>query len=125
MKRNRKIRNKNDLNRLQIFLEGVLNEMEHLEATKTFHASVVAYLIGMLGTACMGFSVFSYLASNLPVCIGFAVPGFIGWVLPFAVYAALKNKREAEVGRITKQKFEEVHDICRKAHELLKMEEQS
>lgn len=119
LKRDRKIQNKNDLNHLQISLEGTLNEMEHVEATKSLHASVAAYLIALAGTVCMGFSMFSYLGANLIACIGFAVPAFIGWILPFFVYSAMKSRREQEVRQIVEHKFEEVDEICRKAHELI------
>ena len=50
MKRNRKIPNKNELNRLQVSLEAALNEMENLEKSKTHGASVAAYIIGLLST---------------------------------------------------------------------------
>lgn len=122
LKRDRQIENKNELNRLQTSLEGNLTEMEHIEETKTMGASIGAYVVGLLGTACMGVAVFSYLAANLPACIGFAIPGFSCWILSAVVYMLLKQRRECVVDAEIEQKYDEVNDICMKAHELVMSE---
>lgn len=119
MKRDRKIQNKNELNRLQVSLEAALNELEHLETTKTLGANVAAYIIGLLGTVCMAFSMFSYLASNMIECVSFAVPAFIGWIMSYVAYILIKNKREVEVNKELEAKFDTINDICMQAHELI------
>lgn len=119
LKRDKQVRNKNELNRLQVTMEGTLNEMEHMEATKTMGASVGAYVTGLLGTVCMGFSVFGYLAANMASCIGFAVPGFIGWILAFVLYHFLKSKKEKAVAEAMEQKFEEINNVFKQAYELV------
>ncbi len=118
LKRDKQIQNKNELNRLQIKMEGTLNEMEHMEATKTLGASVGAYVAGLLGTVCMGISVFAYLGANLTVCAGFAVPGFIGWIMAFVLYHLLKGKKEKTVTQALAQKYEEMNEIFKQAYEL-------
>lgn len=122
LKRDRQIQNKNELNRLQASMEGTLNEMEHMEETKTFGASAAAYAIGLVGTIFMGLSVFSYLAANLQACIVLAVPGFLGWLLPFAAYAVLKKRRERSVSEAMAGKFDELNTICMQAHALVMAE---
>lgn len=119
LKRKRQIQNKNELNRLQSSMESVLNEMEHMEATKTLSASVGAYLTGLVGTVCMALSVFCYLGGNLTASVGFAVPGFGGWILAFAVYSLIKKRKEKVVGQVLEQKIDAVNDICRQAYELI------
>lgn len=119
MKRDRKIQNRNELNRLQVSLDTTLNEMEHLEATKTYGASVVACIIGLIGTVCMAFSMFSYLASNMAGCVGFAIVAFVGWIMSYVSYILLKKKREAVVDKETEVKYDTINNICMQAHELV------
>lgn len=64
-----------------------------------------AYVIGILGTVCIGLAIFGYLNTNMTACIGFAVPGFIGWTVAFAVYHIAKNKKEAAIKPILEQYF--------------------
>lgn len=117
MKRNRTIQNKNELNRLQVSLETTLNEMEYLQKAKTFEASIAAYIIGLFGTIFMAFAMFSYLASNLIGCVGFAIPAFIGWIVSYATYIVIKNKKETEINKEIDAKFDTINDICMQAHE--------
>ncbi len=58
-KRDRKIRNKAELTRLQRQFESGAAEIAALEKSKTLGASAAAFLIGIVGTAFMAGSVFS------------------------------------------------------------------
>lgn len=118
LKRDRKIQNKNELNRLQVSLEATLNEMEHLEESKTMGASVAAYIIGLSGTVCMALSMFCYLAPNMAGCIGFAVPAFIGWMFSYVAYILIKNRTEKIVDKEIEIKYDAVNEICMQAHKL-------
>lgn len=122
LKRDRQIKNKNELNRLQITMEGTLGEMEHMEGTKTLGASLAAYVIGLVGTVFMGLATFSYLAVNLTSCIVFAVPGFLGWILAFAVFCRMKGKKEKSVSEAMVKKYEKLNTICMEAHDLITAE---
>lgn len=82
-KRNRKIRNKSELTRLQRQFDAIANEIVSLENSKVVGASTVAYIIGVLGTAFMAGSVFAYLGARIPLCIILAIPAFIGWIIPY------------------------------------------
>lgn len=124
MKRNRKIKNKNELNRLQVSFETVLSEMERLEKSKTLGASVAAYIIGLLGTVCMALSTFCYLASNVAGCVGFAIPGFSGWIASYIAFVLIRNNREQTVNKEMEGKFDTVNDICMQAHEMMICEEE-
>lgn len=52
-KRDRKIRNKAELTRLQRQFEACADEIVELERSKTVAASITAYIIGLIGTAFM------------------------------------------------------------------------
>lgn len=118
-KRDRKIRNKAELTRLQRQFESCVNELQRLENSKFIEASAVAYIIGIVGTAFMAGAVFSYLAGKLLMCIIMALPGFIGWVIPYFCYLRIRNKRTDAISPLIDQKYDEIYEVCEKAHGLL------
>ena len=118
-KRDRKVQNKNELNRLGFEMESTLNSMERIEKYKTFSASVAAYVTGLLGTVFMAIATFGYLASEISVCIEFGIAGFVEWILAFVAYSIIKDKKAKKVVAEIENKFDELNDICMKAYELI------
>ena len=118
-KRDRKIRNKAELTRLQRQFESNVNEIEKLEQSKTTTASVTAFTIGIIGTAIMAGSVFAFLAGMIPLCIVLAVPAFAGWALPYFSYIKITNKRIETVTPLIEQQYDAIYEVCEKAHSLL------
>lgn len=118
-KRDRKIRNKAEITRLQRQFEGFAKEIENLERSKNIGASVFAYGVGILGTAFTALSVFSYLGGQLPLSIVFAVPGFLGWVLPYFGYIRLSNKKAEKVNPLIDEQYDAIYETCEKASRLL------
>ncbi len=118
-KRDRKLRNKAELTRLQRNFDACITEILSLEAQKYIKASVVAYVIGIIGTAFMAGSVFAVTANRIIPCILLAIPAFIGWVLPYFCYRAIVKKKAAEVTPLIDQKYDEVYAVCEKANALL------
>ena len=76
-KRDRKLPNKAELTRLQRNFDGCVTAILSLEASKYIKASVVAYSIGIVGTAFMAGSVFSVTADKIASCIILAIPAFV------------------------------------------------
>ena len=118
-KRDRKIRNKAELTRLQRQFESNVTEIEKLEQSKTTKAIIVAFIIGILGAAAMAGSVFAFLAGIIPLCIVLAVPAFIGWVVPYFIYIKLTNKRSEAIKPLIEQQYDSIYEVCEKAHNLL------
>lgn len=119
LKRERKIRNKAELTRLQRQFDAYVNEIIALEHSKTLTAATVAYIIGVLGTACMAGAVFAYLANMLPLMTLLAIPGFIGWIIPYLCYVRISRKKSDKVTPLIDEKYDEIYDICKKANSLL------
>lgn len=121
MKRNRKIMNKMELTRLQRNFEACVSEIEKLEKSKTSAATMYAIVIGILGTAFMAGSVFAVTAEppQIIVCILFAIPGFIGWILPYFVFKNMVGKRTEKVTPLIEEKYDEIYEICEKGNKLL------
>ena len=121
LKRNRKIINKTELTRLQRNFESSIQEIRTLEKSKTTTATILALVIGLFGTAFIAGSVFA-VSSEPPIiwlCIILAIPGFIGWVLPYLVYNQLVNKRVKKIQPFIEEKYEDIYRICEKGHSLL------
>ncbi|MBP1736333.1 MAG: hypothetical protein H6Q60_214 [Oscillospiraceae bacterium] len=119
-KRNRKLRNKAEISRLQRQFEAGVSEIESLEFSKVMKASGIAYGIGLVGTAFMAGSVFAITAGNTPLCIILAVPAFIGWIVPYLLFRRVSGRKSAEVTPLIDKKYDEIYEICEKAGSLLK-----
>lgn len=118
-KRDRKIRNKAELTRLQRQFDACIEEIQKLEFSKILVASGVAYMIGVLGTAFMAGAVFAYLGNLIALMVLLAIPGFIGWIVPYISYVLIRRKKVAEVTPLIDQKYDEIYEVCEKANGLL------
>lgn len=118
-RRDRKIRNKAELTRLQRQFDACVDEIVALEKSKGNRASITAFTIGILGCAFMAGATFSYLAGLIPLMVVLAIPGFLGWILPYFCYRSIYAKRGSHVAPLIEKKHDEIYDVCEKAHSLL------
>ncbi|MBP3475613.1 MAG: hypothetical protein J6K48_04760 [Lachnospiraceae bacterium] len=121
LKRNRKIINKMELTRLQRNFEACVSEIEALEKSKNSAATVYALILGILGTAFMAGSTFAVTAQppHVILCILLAIPGFMGWILPYFVYKRVLGKQTERVMPLIEEKYDEIYLICEKGNKLL------
>lgn len=121
LKRNRKIVNKVELTRLQRHFEADMQDIFSLENSKTSLATILALVIGILGTAFMAGSVFAVTAEPpiIWLCILLAIPAFAGWILPYFVYKKVKEEKIKKVTPYIEEKYDEIYEICEKGHSLL------
>ena len=118
-KRDRKIRNKDDLIRLERQFENSVYEIERLEKSKTTAAHIAALTVGIIGTAFMASSVFAYLNGKTALMVVLAVPAIFTWIIPYFCYTNIKAKwTQAAVPLIGKQ-YDMVYQVCEEAHVLL------
>lgn len=121
MKRDRKIINKMELTRLQRNFEACALDLKKLEKAKTSAATIWALAVGVAGTVFMVGSTFA-VTHEPPViwlCILLAVPGIIGWILPYFVYRRVVQKQKERIEPLMEQKLEEIYEVCEKGHSLL------
>lgn len=121
LKRDRKIINKTELTRLQRNFEACVNEISQLEQSKTFTASLGAVLTGIAGTAFMAGSTFAITHEPPAVwlCILLAVPGFMGWILPYFLYREIRRRKTEKAAPLIEQKQDEIYEICEKGNRLI------
>ena len=53
------------------------------------------------------------------LCIPLAIPGFIGWILPWFLYQRIRKKQTENLQPLIEAKQEEIYEICEKGHSLL------
>jgi uncharacterized protein YacL len=120
LKRNRKIINKAELTRLQQNFEDCLKQIDGLEKSKHQAAVIAALTIGLIGTAFMAGATFA--AVHQPpivwLCILLAIPGFLGWIMPYFAYNFMLKKRNETVAPLIEAKYEEIHTVCEKGNHL-------
>lgn len=121
LKRNRKILNKVELTRLQRNFEACVNEIQVMEKNKTSRATVYALICGIIGTAFMAGSTFAVTAQppHIVLCIILAVPGLIGWILPYFLYKKTVEKETKRMTLLIEEKYDEIYEICEKGNKLL------
>ena len=121
MKRDRKILNKMELTRLQRNFEACVAEIGNLEKEKTSRPSVLALTVGILGTAFMAGVTFAVTAQppQILLCIILAIPGFLGWILPYFLYKTGVRKQTEKITPLIEEKYDEIYEICEKGNKLL------
>ena len=121
MKRDRKIVNKMVLTRLQRHFEACVREIEALEKSKTSAATIWALVVGIIGTAFMAGATFAvtHEPPMILLCILLAVPGFLGWILPYFLYRRIAAGQARKLQPVIEAKEEEIYAICEKGHSLL------
>lgn len=115
-KRDRKIGNRSELNKLQHQFDNSVYDIARLEASITTGAASISLIIGFVGTVFMGVSVFSYLGGMIPLCIITAIPGFVGWSVSYFMYKTSKNRRAKKVSPKIEQQYDNIYEICLQAH---------
>ena len=120
LKRDRKIVNKAELTRLQRNFEACIAQIQVLEKRKTSAATVYALILGMIGTAFMAGSTFAVTAQppQLILCIVLAVPGFLGWILPYFLYRMIQEKQIKKLTPLIEAKYDEVYEVCERGNKL-------
>lgn len=118
-KRDRKIRNKVELTRLQRQFDAAVAEIETLESSKVIGASVVAYVIGVIGTSFMAGSVFANQADIFAAFYNSSSPRFRRLDHPIFSLQQYQQEKTNKVAPLIDQKFDKIYEVCEKANALL------
>lgn len=121
MKRDRKIINKMELTRLQRNFEACAHDLNKLQKAKTSLATIWALAVGIVGTVFMAGATFAVVHEPpiIWLCVLLAIPGFIGWILPYFVYREVVKKQTEKLQPLIEEKMEEIYQVCEKGHSLL------
>lgn len=120
LRRDRKIVNKVELTRLQRNFEACVEEIQVLERRKKSTATISALSLAIIGTAFMAGSTFAVTAQPpyIILCIILAVPGFLGWIVPYFLYRRVLEEQTEKVRPLIGAKYDEIYELCEKGNKL-------
>lgn len=103
---------------LRLSAKRAFNNIEKLERAKNTKAMALALGAGIVGTVFMAGATFAYLAAMIPLCVVLAIPGFIGWGLPYFLYKKNVKKSTEQVNPMIESNFDVIYEACEKASQL-------
>ena len=56
---------------------------------------------------------------HIILCIILAIPGFLGWILPYFLYKVGVRKQTEKITPLIEEKYDEIYEICEKGNKLL------
>jgi len=118
-KRNRRISNKSELDRLERQCEAGLASLGGLERKNSAYTMGVSLGSGLVGTVFLALAVYSFLSSNIVAGVLLAVLGVAGWGIGFFANRKMGRKRSAQTGPMMQSQLELVYTACEQAHALL------
>ncbi|MFT8907860.1 MAG: hypothetical protein ABF908_03420 [Lentilactobacillus diolivorans] len=118
MKRDRKLINQTELKRLQRKFESKMANIEKLERLKTLSPTIVASIIGLIGTAFVAGSIFANDAGYTIGMIVSGTVGLVGWILPYPVFKHRMIKSTHKYQPLIDHEYDLVYEICEKAYTL-------
>ena len=120
-RRARSISGKAELTRLQRNFDSCIAELGALEQSKATQGMVASLTVGLLGTAFIAGSTFSAVSTPpmIWLTILLAIPGFLGWIVPYFLYRAIVRRKTAQIEPLMEQKYDEINNICQKGCRLL------
>lgn len=121
VKRDRRIVNKAELTRLQRNFDACIQEIETLERAKTSGPTILALVVGLIGTVFLALSVFAVTAEppHIALCVLFGVPGLTGWIAPIFIYQKRLHQKIRQIDPLIEEKLDEAYRLCERGHELL------
>jgi transcriptional regulator with XRE-family HTH domain len=118
-KRDRRIKNRAELNDLQRQTENALAEIDRLERGKSQSAMIASMSVGMAGTVAMAVATFGYIyANSLPLMIPFGVVGLALWAIPYFIYKKIKAKKTVSNSQKIDEQYETVYKLNEQANAL-------
>lgn len=120
-RRKRSICNKAELTRLQRNFDSCIAELQALERSKTTSAMIAALTVALIGCAFMAGATFAVTAEPpiIWLTILLAIPGFIGWIVPYFLYRKLVQKKTSEIEPLMESKYDEIEGLCEKGSRLI------
>ena len=127
LKRDRKLKHKQELNKLERQAEETFTTINRLHRAKTLGASIFAYIFGVIAILVFGGGMcLSMLIENsMPALVGSIVLGIVGIVLcgvNYLIYKKISEKKIKQILPIIDDNEEKFANILEKGDELLRAE---
>ena len=118
-KRDRKIKNKAQLNSLQSSCEASLSNIIRLENSQSTKALVVSLSTGILGTAALTGAMLCFFSGRIFLFIIMAILGLAGCVAPIILHVKILSEMDESLKMQIEAEYEKVYALCKQAEKLL------
>lgn len=121
MRRDRELINRQELTRLQRNYEDCRRQIDSLRESVRARGMAVSLAVGIAGCPFAAGSILAATAEpcNLPLCVLFAVPALLCWLLPIFLFRAVCESRRRKVEPLIEEKYDEIYRLCEKGNKLL------
>lgn len=124
LKRDRKQKHKQELNKLEHQAEQTIDILNNLERSKTMAANIFAYIFGIAAALILGggMSLVMLNSNNIPALVGGIVLGVVGLVLcgvNYFIYSKIVAKKTKQVLPVIDENEEKLAGILEKGNDLL------
>lgn len=124
LKRDRKIRHKQELVKLERQAEETYSTIQKLQASKTLAAKIFAYIFGSIAALILGggMCMTMLIENNIPAFAGGIIVGLVGIVLcsvNYLIYKKIEEKKTVQVLPVIDDNEEKLANVLAKGNELL------
>lgn len=118
-KRDRQIRNKAELSRLQRQFDSYAMQVRGLEAAPKSRARMISLSVGIIGCAFLAGATFSYMSGFIVAMVLLAIPGFLLWLIAYPSYTRVLAKTTQRNASQVDATYDAVYETTKKASQLL------
>jgi len=118
-KRDRRIENKQQLEKLEREYEEALSAINKAERKNVAQTMGISLGTGIIGTVFIGLAVYNFIFSNTVLGVLFAAVGAVGWTIGFFSNMKVGKKKSAQTEPYVQEQLNIVYSTCEKAHALL------
>ena len=118
-KRDRRIDNKQQLDKLEREYEAAMSAITRIERKNEAQTMGVSLGTGIIGAVFVGLSVYNFVSSNIILGVLFAAVGAIGWAVGFFSNRKVGRKKSVQTEPTIQEQLDIAYGACEQAHALL------
>ena len=118
-KRDRRIENKQQLDKLEKEYQEALAAIKKVERKNIAQTMGISLGTGIVGTILIGLSIYCFVISNIVLGVLFAVIGAVGWAFGFLSNRKMGQKKSTQTEPYIQEQLSIAYSTCEKAHALL------
>lgn len=117
-KRDRSIKNKLEVNRLERQCIAALANIGKTERKSNAYTMGISLGTGIIGTVLLGFAVYGFRSANTALGVIMLILGIIGWGIGFFANLKVGKKKATQTEPMIQEQMDIAYEACEKAHAL-------
>jgi len=118
-KRDRHIRNKLEVSKLERKCETALSSAGSLERKNNAYKMGITLGVGILGAVFLAIAVFNFISANVIIGVFLTILGIAGLGIGYLANRKVEQKRSEQTEPMIQQQLEIAYEACEQAHALL------